>query len=81
MAEIEKKYTNVRQGGVWRPNDCLPLDRVAILVPYRDRYENLKIFLNHMHGYLQKQKLLYGIFVVEQVRIRSLVVVRPHIYH
>ncbi|XP_064624527.1 beta-1,4-galactosyltransferase 4-like isoform X2 [Lineus longissimus] len=66
ISEIEKKYRDVRHGGVWKPYDCLPLDRVAILVPYRDRFENLKIFLNHMHGFLQKQKLQYGIFVVEQ---------------
>ena len=33
----------------------------------RDREEHLRIFLNHIHGFLQKQLIDYGIYIVEQV--------------
>ena len=41
--------------------------QVAVIIPYRKRYEQLKIFLRHMHPFLQRQELLYRIIVVEQV--------------
>lgn len=66
-------------GGGWRPTDCLPRQRVAIIVPYRDREEHLGIFLKHMHPVLQRQQLDYRIFVVEQVwTVASEVCVRFH---
>ena len=33
----------------------------------RDREEHLRIFLNHIHAFLQKQLVDYGIYIVEQV--------------
>ena len=33
---------------------------------FRDREEHLRTFLFHMHSYLPRQQLDYGIFVVEQ---------------
>ena len=41
--------------------------QVAVIIPYRKRYEQLKIFLRHLHPFLQRQELLYRIIVVEQV--------------
>ncbi len=41
--------------------------RTAILVPYRDRGDQLGPFLRHMHAFLQKQCLLYQIYFVSQV--------------
>lgn len=46
----------------------VPFTRVAIIIPYRDRLDNLKIFLNNMHRYLTRQKINYGIYVIEPVR-------------
>lgn len=57
----------VRVGGWWLPKDCIPKKKVAVLVPYRNRPDQLQIFLNHMHPLLQRQRLAYRIFVVEQV--------------
>ena len=45
---------------------CIPMERIAILVPYRDREDNLNSFLAYMHFYLQKQEKAYKIFVIEQ---------------
>ncbi|KAK2180296.1 hypothetical protein NP493_448g04068 [Ridgeia piscesae] len=53
-------------GGGWRPTDCQPRQRVAVIVPYRDREQHLGIFLKHMHPVLQRQLIDYRIFVVEQ---------------
>ena len=48
-------------------NSISPFYQVAIIVPYRNRTEQLRIFLRFMHPFLQRQELLYRIFVVEQV--------------
>uniref|UniRef100_A0A0A9Z9N9 Beta-1,4-N-acetylgalactosaminyltransferase n=2 Tax=Lygus hesperus TaxID=30085 RepID=A0A0A9Z9N9_LYGHE len=53
-------------GGQWRPSHCKARDRVAIIIPYRDRTEHLSKFLANMHPFLQRQLLDYGIFVIEQ---------------
>lgn len=42
--------------------------RVAIIVPYRDRIRNLNIFLLYMHRFLVKQNIQYGIYLVEPVK-------------
>lgn len=44
--------------------------KVAIIVPFRDRHIHLKIFLRHMHSFLQRQNIEYGIIVVEQVCVQ-----------
>ena len=49
------------------PKHCKARQKVAVLVPYRDREDHLKIFFLNMHPFLQKQLLDYTIFVVEQV--------------
>ena len=61
------KSGEVKLGGWWEP-ECVARKKVAILVPYRNRHEQLKVFLNHIHPILQRQQLHYRIFVVEQVR-------------
>ncbi|XP_071958147.1 beta-1,4-galactosyltransferase 6-like [Antedon mediterranea] len=53
-------------GGHWKPTDCLPRWKVAIIIPFRDRYSHLPIFLKHIIPMLHRQKLEFGIFVIEQ---------------
>jgi len=71
MEEIEEHYANssIELGGHWSPFHCTARHRVAIIIPYRDRDMQLRIFLNFMHQFLQKQQLDYQIFLVEPVRI------------
>lgn len=57
--------TDIRPGGYFIPSNCVTRERVAIIVPYRDREQHLKIFLNFMHNFLMAQQLEYAIFVVE----------------
>jgi len=54
-------------GGSWRPSNCMPRHRIALIVPYRNREPHLTIFLRYMHPFLQRQMLDYTIYVVEQV--------------
>ncbi|PSN35273.1 hypothetical protein C0J52_17555 [Blattella germanica] len=56
----------IEKGGAWRPSDCVSQHDVAIVVPYRNRTIQLNTFLPYMHQYLQKQKINYRIFIVEQ---------------
>lgn len=68
MEAIEKKY-EMKKDGKYKPKHCTARQKVAILIPFRDRENHLRIFLNHMHAFLMKQQLEYGIYVVEQVTI------------
>ena len=58
---------DIESGGQWRPSNCRARHKVALIVPYRDRESHLRIFLNHIHPFLQHQQLDYGIYLVEQV--------------
>jgi len=64
---IEKRNPAVLSGGLFAPNKSQQREKVAILIPYRDRKNHLKILLNHLHPLLQRQNLFYGIFVINQI--------------
>ncbi|XP_031635475.1 beta-1,4-galactosyltransferase 4-like [Contarinia nasturtii] len=65
--DIERKLSEiVYSGGFYSPSKCKARQSVAIIVPYRNRPEELAIFLKNIHPFLQKQQLEYGIFIVEQ---------------
>ncbi len=65
--ELRMEHLELLKGGRWHPQSCVARDRVAIIIPYRDRDEHLRIFLAHIHPFLQKQLIDYTIFIVEQV--------------
>ncbi|RNA22639.1 beta-1-4-galactosyltransferase 4 isoform X1 [Brachionus plicatilis] len=39
--------------------------KIALIIPYRDREENLRRFLFNMHPILKRQKINYGIYLIE----------------
>ncbi|XP_001358670.1 beta-1,4-N-acetylgalactosaminyltransferase bre-4 [Drosophila pseudoobscura] len=53
-------------GGEFRPEQCQARYSTAIIVPYRQREEQLRAFLTYMHNYLRQQLIHYRIFLVEQ---------------
>ncbi|KAL4630635.1 beta-1,4-galactosyltransferase 5-like, partial [Arapaima gigas] len=57
---------HLRPGGHWEPNDCLPRWKVAILIPFRNRHEHLPILLYHLIPMLQRQRLQFAVYVIEQ---------------
>jgi hypothetical protein len=65
--ESDLKVYSIRKGGKWSPKECRTKSRVALIIPYRNREENLVAFLRHLHSFLNRQMIDYGIFLVEPV--------------
>ncbi len=63
--DLEALHPELQPGGRWKPKTCRARSRIAIVVPYMNRDKNLRIFLQHMHPFLQKQQLEYGIYLAE----------------
>jgi hypothetical protein len=55
----------VRLGGSWNPADCVSRYKIAIVIPFRDRIPHLRVNLEFLHGFLQRQNNDYRVFVVE----------------
>ena len=66
--EEQLKSYPIKLGGLSSPAECKSRYKVAIIVPYRNRETNLKIFLRHMHPFLIKQQLDYGIYLIEPLQ-------------
>lgn len=65
-AEVQRKNPLVVRGGRYRPPDCEALHRTAIIIPHRHREHHLKYLLYYLHPFLQRQQLVYGIYVIHQ---------------
>ncbi|XP_052077943.1 beta-1,4-galactosyltransferase 6-like [Mytilus californianus] len=52
--------------GHYRPPNCTAVQKVAIVVPYRDRHKQLQVFLNNVIPRIQQQQLEFAIYVIEQ---------------
>ena len=63
----ENELSFVHQGGWWSPEDCLPVQSTLIVIPFRDREDQLPILLRHLHPMLKRQQLHYRIVIVEQM--------------
>lgn len=49
------------------PDDNWGPHQLGVVVPYRDRFEELLKFVPHMHNYLNAKKVRHKIFIVNQV--------------
>lgn len=68
LEEIEHEFsksTSLHLGGRWSHPANNSHNKVAIIVPYRNRYNNLKAFLRYMHTYMMRKNLEYGIYLIE----------------
>lgn len=45
----------------------LAFSQVAILIPFRNRHEHLPILFQHLAPMLQRQRLQFAFYVIEQV--------------
>ncbi|TPP39777.1 UDP-Gal:betaGlcNAc beta 1 4-galactosyltransferase polypeptide 4 [Fasciola gigantica] len=52
--------------GSWQPVGCQSHQKVAVLIPYRDRELHLRLLLARLHQLLQHQRIQYRIYVIEQ---------------
>ena len=57
MPKLEKMFRDVTLGGRYSPQNCTSRDRVAVIVPYRNRSDHLRSFLFHMHNLLPRQQI------------------------
>nr|XP_038953012.1 beta-1,4-galactosyltransferase 6 isoform X1 [Rattus norvegicus] len=64
--QLFSKDSEIEPGGHWRPQDCKPRWKVAVLIPFRNRHEHLPIFFLHLIPMLQKQRLEFAFYVIEQ---------------
>ncbi|XP_076617095.1 beta-1,4-galactosyltransferase 1-like [Chaetodon auriga] len=53
-------------GGRYKPTDCISQHKVAIIIPFRNRYDHLKHWLFYLHPILIRQQLDYGVYVINQ---------------
>ncbi|CAH1792913.1 unnamed protein product, partial [Owenia fusiformis] len=63
--EVQSTYKTDGRGR-WFPVVCQPRQRTVIIIPFRDRDDHLKYFIEHYVKILQRQLLDYTIIVVEQ---------------
>lgn len=62
----QRQGENLQPGGHFIPRQCRSEQRVALIICYRNREQHLKMFLENIHPFLQKQQLDYTIFIVNQ---------------
>ncbi|XP_038070258.1 uncharacterized protein LOC119739393 isoform X2 [Patiria miniata] len=53
-------------GGHWKPDNCLPRWKVAIIFPFRNRSYHLPIVLRYLTPMLQRQLLEFAFYTVNQ---------------
>ncbi|NXI49826.1 B4GT4 galactosyltransferase, partial [Chloroceryle aenea] len=65
LEEVQNENLHVVKGR-YHPTECSALHHVAILIPHRNREKHLLYLLEHLHPFLQRQQLDYGIYVIHQ---------------
>ncbi|KAL1023693.1 hypothetical protein UPYG_G00044650 [Umbra pygmaea] len=63
---VKKENPKLQEGGRYKPADCVALQKVAVIIPFRHREEHLKFWLYYLHPILQRQQLDYGVYVIQQ---------------
>jgi len=61
--EISEFYPDL---GYNKPIGCIARQRTAVIIPYRNREDQLNILLAHLNPILQRQQIDYQIFVIDQ---------------
>lgn len=58
--------SSLEAGGRFKPRDCVAKQKVAIIIPFRNRHEHLKHWLYYLHPILMRQEVDYGVYVINQ---------------
>ncbi|KAK0427618.1 hypothetical protein QR680_010327 [Steinernema hermaphroditum] len=64
--EVLALHAFIKPGGRWRPSECIPRHKVAIIIPYRDRHSHLIRLLNFLFPILRQQLVDFRFIVTEQ---------------
>ncbi|XP_037829031.1 beta-1,4-galactosyltransferase 1-like isoform X2 [Kryptolebias marmoratus] len=62
----EKVGSPLQEGGRYKPPGCISRQKVAIIIPFRNRHEHLIHLLFYLHPILIRQQLDYGVYVINQ---------------
>lgn len=65
--EVAEAHPDILPGGHWKPAHCRSKRKVAVVIPYRDRYSHLIRLLDFLFPILQAQLLDFRFIVTEQV--------------
>lgn len=65
--EIQRQNTDVLLGGKFIPRECIPRYKVAIIIPFRKRDNQLRTLLSHMHPIWKRQDISYQVYVITQI--------------
>nr|KAF6381278.1 beta-1,4-galactosyltransferase 2 [Pipistrellus kuhlii] len=63
---VQRENPGVLLGGRYSPPDCTPAQTVAVIIPFRHREHHLRYWLHYLHPILRRQRLRYGIYVINQ---------------
>ncbi|KAM4544431.1 beta-1,4-galactosyltransferase 1-like [Fundulus diaphanus] len=67
LEDVRKRLGPVLQeGGRYKPATCVAKQKVAIIIPFRNRHEHLKHWLHFLHPILIRQQLDYGVYIINQ---------------
>ncbi|KAI9542748.1 Beta-1,4-galactosyltransferase 1 [Dissostichus eleginoides] len=67
LDDIKKEMgPTLKEGGRYKPPDCIALQKVAIIIAFRNRHEHLKHWLFYLHPILIRQQLDYTVYVINQ---------------
>lgn len=67
LDDMRKQYSRtLQEGGRYKPHNCVSKHKVAIIIPFRNRYEHLSYWLFYLHPILIRQQLDYAVFVINQ---------------
>ncbi|BFZ04805.1 hypothetical protein BsWGS_07844 [Bradybaena similaris] len=64
--ELVINHPDVEVGGRVRPKNCTAKEKLAIVIPFRNRFTHLYILLNNLIPLLQRQLVDARLFVIEQ---------------
>lgn len=67
LERVQRENPGVLLGGRYTPPDCTPAQTVAVIIPFRHREHHLRYWLHYLHPILRRQRLRYGIYVINQV--------------
>ncbi|XP_068438121.1 beta-1,4-galactosyltransferase 1-like [Clinocottus analis] len=56
----------LREGGRYKPPDCIAQQKVAIIIAFRNRHQHLIHWLHYLHPILIRQQLDYTVYIINQ---------------
>nr|XP_020462131.1 beta-1,4-galactosyltransferase 2-like [Monopterus albus] len=66
LDEVRKEMNFLKEGGRYKPPDCIAQQKVALIIPFRNRYDHLRHWLYYLHPILKRQQVDYTVYIINQ---------------